>query len=474
MTITGLILIPVALACACLDWRVFLPFLFACSMLTPAAVFNRGTIGLQPVYFVDLLLIARTLTEVVLLRTPLNMFIFRKIAPLSLFFSWSVIALLISIIVFDGKIRVVGGTDAFLTDFAQPYHFRRENITQLAYLAINVFVVYCLAHQISRLSWSEGYQILTSSLVLAIILSEIFVIWQIISVYTGIPFPEAFVYSNAGYARSAGQMMVGILRVSGPFDEPATLGYFFTGFSLFCWIRYRNRGTLSGLLLFISCVIVLLVSTSTTAYVGLAIILVALLRDITSGRGLTPFGNGKIRRRGFISFFIVLGAALVVGSYAAFHWDSVEAIYNATVAEKLQSSSFYERRGVDVMAIEIFGQTAGIGIGLGSHKPNSLIMTIISNTGIIGCATIGVFLFFLLVPGWSTALKQRGEIKAIAPFQAMVFGLLLVHSFSNPNLSMGIFWLSSGSVLGLLAALHLNQTRSQTHYDTAKGGWRQA
>jgi hypothetical protein len=60
MTITGLILIPVAMICAGMKWKVFLPFLFVCSVLTPAAVVNKGTVGLQPVYFADLLLIVRT------------------------------------------------------------------------------------------------------------------------------------------------------------------------------------------------------------------------------------------------------------------------------------------------------------------------------------------------------------------------------------------------------------------------------
>jgi hypothetical protein len=183
-----------------------------------------------------------------------------------------------------------------------------------------------------------------------------------------------------------------------------------------------------------------------------------ILRDIVTGRALTPAGNAKISRRAFISFLTVLGAALVVGSYGIFHWDSVEAIYNETVAEKLQSSSFYERHWVDMMAIDIFVQTGGIGVGLGSHKPNSLIMTIVSNTGIFGTIALGTFFYYLLMPGRLSGIPQRADLKHISPFQAMLWGLLLVHIFSNPNLSMGLLWISSGSVLGLLAALRLERT----------------
>jgi hypothetical protein len=459
MTITGLILIPLAMICAGMKWRVFLPFLFVCSVLTTAAVINKGTVGLQPVYFADLLLIVRTLTDVTLNRTPLNIFVFKKMTALSLFYTASVFALLISLIAFEGRIHVVGGTDAFQADLAQPYTFRRENITQLAYLSINVAVVYCLAHQIARIGWKEACEILESAIISAIVFSEFFVGWQIASFYMGIPFPDSFIYSNVGYSRAAGQILRGVLRVSGPFEEPSTLAYFFTGFALFSWILYRNRRITAHLLLAISCVVVLLVSTSTTAYFGLVVISSLILRDIVTGRALTVTGNAKISRRTFVSFLIVLGAALVVGSYGAFHWDSVEAIYNETVAEKLQSSSFSERHWVDMMAIDIFAQTGGLGVGLGSHKPNSLIMTIVSNAGIFGSVAIVAFFYYLLMPGRSlTGIPQRAEIKHISPFQAMLLGLLLVHIFSNPNLSMGILWLSSGAVLGLVAALRLERT----------------
>jgi hypothetical protein len=67
------------------------------------------------------------------------------------------------------------------------------------------------------------------------------------------------------------------------------------------------------------------------------------------------------------------------------------------------------------------------------------------------------------MPGRSlTGIPQRAEIKHVSPFQAMLLGLLLVHIFSNPNLSTGILWLSAGSVLGLLAALRLERTTRLT------------
>jgi hypothetical protein len=128
-------------------------------------------------------------------------------------------------------------------------------------------------------------------------------------------------------------------------------------------------------------------------------------------------------------------------------------VITSMLLEKHQSSSFEQRTGADLMAIDIALDTGGIGIGLGSHKPNNLVMTLLSNTGIFG-----IFVFVLFCGG---TLRPRrvgsGEgsglsVEKVRPLRWFVIGLLAVHSIGNPNLSAVILWVGFAFVIGLIAA----------------------
>src|SRR3546814_11446570 len=66
MTLTGLILIPIALVAIFMPWRYCLIALLVFSPLSAAAVVNAGNFGLQPGYFFGLLVVARTFTEMLI------------------------------------------------------------------------------------------------------------------------------------------------------------------------------------------------------------------------------------------------------------------------------------------------------------------------------------------------------------------------------------------------------------------------
>jgi hypothetical protein len=117
------------------------------------------------------------------------------------------------------------------------------------------------------------------------------------------------------------------------------------------------------------------------------------------------------------------------------------------VLEKKQSSSFKARSGADMMALEIVLQTGGVGIGLGSHKPNNLAMTLLSNTGIVGFLVFGIFLLGLLWPRPATSPGLD-----IRPYRWMILGLLSVHMISNPNFNPIMLWISLAVIVGALAA----------------------
>jgi hypothetical protein len=116
---------------------------------------------------------------------------------------------------------------------------------------------------------------------------------------------------------------------------------------------------------------------------------------------------------------------------------------------KAESTSFQQRSFADYLALQIFTQTYGIGVGLGSHKANSLLLTLLSNTGVVG---VVLFCWFLFVLFLSKRAAKMAPLPDIRPFQLCLMGLLVIHLISNPNLSVMTLWLMIGALLAFQAA----------------------
>src|SRR3546814_11333559 len=80
-------------------------------------------------------------------QASLNSFVLRRLLPLGGLLLVSVVALWSAVMFFQGEIDVITGTQTFNLLLAQPNGFARENQTQLAYLILNVTLVYDLGHK---------------------------------------------------------------------------------------------------------------------------------------------------------------------------------------------------------------------------------------------------------------------------------------------------------------------------------------
>jgi hypothetical protein len=333
------------------------------------------------------------------------------------------------------------------------FYLGRENATQVVYLALNLALLYALGHQAGRRGIVPMLKAWDAALVAGLLFSIGVCLWQFASLYAGLPFAADFFYSNAGYGRADSQSMVGLFRINGPFEEPATLGYVFTAYLLFAWLRYRLYPTTLSALLIAGCIFCLLVSTSTTAFVGLFLFACVVGFDVISSRVslvTRTFSSGQVAL--VVLMFFGLGLVLVaVSAYGG----EIAYILENTLFQKAESTSFQQRSLADFMAIRIFVETYGLGIGLGSHKANSLLLTLLSNTGIAGVVLFATFLWSLLVqvPAVSSRDGPTELRRAFLPFQWALTGLVLMHVFSNPNLSSLVLWLQMGALLSLQAAL---------------------
>ncbi len=436
MTVTGLVLLPIELAAMLLPWRWVIVVLPATTIFPEAAVFVTGSLGLQPGYAMAIFVLLRAMVEATLGRCSVPKEIIPSILALASFIFVSVISLWIAVLFFQGKVSVIGGTDEFQLSAAAPWILRRENITQLIYLWLDGGLVLALALALCRLPPDQLARAIDRGFVVMIVLAGLFCAWQELSFLTGIWWPREFFTTNPPYTFAVEQEMLGGLRVQGSFTEPSSLAFYYSGFLFFSWARLRTRPSLSSAALVVSCVVALLISKSTTALAVIA----AFVATAVPSLPIALVARRAVRRptRGGVSAAVLIVGALVAGvAWALSNGTYLRRLLDLLVFHKAQGVSYRERQGTNLMALDVVSQTWGLGIGIGSHKPDSLALTLLSNVGLLGAASFAVFVALLF---WGTRAARATGMQ----IRWFVGGLIFVHLFSNPNLSMVVTWMGFG------------------------------
>lgn len=450
MTSTGLLLIPLGLLLLLAPWRWSLLLMPTFCLLHAAAVVQIGSFGLQPGYFLGLLMVGRTLAGLTLGGQPFNRRVLQAMGPLFVLLVSAVATLWLALYFFQGEVEVIGGSAGFNLDRAAPFSFQRENITQLSYLLINLLIVYAVAHQLARLPREEIPALAGQAMALALLIASGLCLWHYASSQTGLPWPDSFFQSNTSYRAAHGQRMLGELRVNGPFSEPSALSYFYCGFLLFAWFRFRERPTMLSAALILLCLVCLFLAKATTGFFAMAVFAAVaggdMVLSVLRGRIRLP----RISVGSVLGVIIMLGGLAAGAAYLAAHQEFVGDLIEKVVVQKQESSSYEERAAVNLMAISIAMETYGIGLGLGSHKPSSLPLTLLCNVGVVGTAAYLLFMLDLLRPRRGHGPAPDGL--SLRPLKWHLLGLLLIHAFSNPNLSMVMVWLDCGLLCGALAA----------------------
>src|SRR5258708_28455586 len=137
MPVTGIIVVSLAIILFLGIWHRVLVLLFLVSgLFADAAIVNFSNFGLQPGYFVLLLVIGRAVAELRVRRERLERGQLLVFAPLLLFVVSSLAVLFLASAFFDGTIRVQASRDG-LGSSGTPFHFRFENYAQHLYIITN-------------------------------------------------------------------------------------------------------------------------------------------------------------------------------------------------------------------------------------------------------------------------------------------------------------------------------------------------
>ena len=174
----------------------------------------------------------------------------------------------------------------------------------------------------------------------------------------------------------------GFLRIAGTFSESSSFAAASLSALAFSFVDWRRRGSkLSGGLA-VALFTLLVFSTSSTAYVCLAVM------ALCSAGGLMRSSlRGGLKKPDLILAalaVIALACLLFVTVSDPHRFDAFGKLIQSTVLDKSSSQSAKERSYWNQISLESLVDTFGIGIGFGSSRTSNWLIAVISQLGVIG------------------------------------------------------------------------------------------
>ncbi len=261
--------------------------------------------------------------------------------------------------------------------------------------------------------------------------------------------PDIFeILRTATYSMATEHAEAGFWRIVGGFPEASSYSMTTIPALAFAFTYWRHTGSKLALSLVIVLSGLILISTSTTAYMSLVVLgLVAVLRallDMVAGR----IGRAVI----FVSLLplalIGLGCLLLVLDAKIF--DAFASMLDRMVLQKSSSQSALERGYWNEKAIEALFATDGLGIGIGSSRASSFIVAYISQLGIVGVllflpAVVGMVVSWRpLSPNADLELLEREAVSRSSCSAAL--GWLVALSVSAGSPDPGVFFFATVAI----------------------------
>lgn len=251
---------------------------------------------------------------------------------------------------------------------------------------------------------------------------------------------------TANYALADKQVLAGVRRMIGGFPEASAFGYYTIGLFGF-WLQYWLGGRRSWLAfwLMIALLVAMLRSTSSSAYVALAILLVFVAFINRSGKDLMITRRGA----GLLAILSVLIPITAMGLVVAYQTSpSVGGYFDRLLFDKLNSDSGVERMSWNTQAFTNFVDTHLLGAGLGSVRASNWLLTTLGNIGIIGFFCFVAFLVSLArAPEGDKGSERARVIRALKIGCLALFCRAMVVK-ATPNLEL-IFFSMAGIAVGL-------------------------
>ncbi len=326
-----------------------------------------------------------------------------------------------------------------------PLYLTSHHFTQLLYLIFGVVIAICVAH--SNLRDEERHE--TERVIL---LSALFIsVWGLFQFFcnlTGVSYPD-YIFNNSisgsakGFLQKLGEEGVG--RISSVTLEPSVFaGALLTllPLTLPAWLR---KGSVLSVSVDRFCavlfVILLILSTSSTAYLGLLILGVMLWFLLLRTRTISM-------AKASMSAIIAGTAGFAIVALAISSISVARNVFSSVVLDKSSSGSALERAMTVILAYGYFQRFPLLGIGWGSATSHDLIVFLLSNVGIIGASTFLGAMLYVIRSDWRAleplvlpmSLSRSAWFLSLAVF-------LFTSLVSGFPLVLGNFWLIVGMAI---------------------------
>lgn len=231
-----------------------------------------------------------------------------------------------------------------------------------------------------------------------------------------IKFPSELIYNNIGYSQAYNQNTTfGIKRMNSTFTEASVCGAFLSA-SFWACISLRNK----------------------KANIMAVILLVALVCNF-SGTGVMAMIAGAMiyillsdKKKRVIPLIIGCLVLLII-----LNAIGMLDVFVEMITGKLTSTSGNIRMSANTYSLELILKTFGLGVGLGSHKSSSLILNLLSVTGIPGTIVFFISMYYLFKP-----IYKLRTLNAYCNFGLMFFLVMFVaQCLSIPDLTFTPLWM---------------------------------
>jgi hypothetical protein len=242
---------------------------------------------------------------------------------------------------------------------------------------------------------------------------------------------------TASYTMLTDVNVAGFARIVGAYSEASSFGAISVSLLVFTFTYWRATRDKLALVLSLMLLSLLILSTSSTAYVAGGILGLVLLTSLS----VAAFRN---RLQAQDIFVLVCGlAALVilvgVVVFSEHALDSFWRLLDTMVLDKASSASAQERAYWNMRSLQSLFDTAGLGIGIGSSRASSWIIAVASQLGVIG-TTLMMLLVVEILRGGSlrqaVELDPETRITALSLRAAVLAGLITASiggSGANPG-----------------------------------------
>jgi len=331
----------------------------------------------------------------------------------------------------------------------QPLRPVSGNLSQVVY-CIGDVVVYCCMY--AFLKCRGAYRTFANAIFLLTLLDVLAGVIDAVSHIVGIDVLS--LVKTAQFADLSGEELGGLVRISGTFSETSAFSTFTLPLFVFClnlWL-VGWRPKLAGALAVATGALMLL-STSGSAYVGMAGYLVVLVFS----RPHLVARDAAVRkhRMWIISACMGVLGVLYVILFLPGVVDTLGQFVDAAILSKAGSSSGVERMSWNTQGMTNFFDTYGIGVGLGSIRASSFLVVLLGSLGIVGAVCYGMFVGKSLLSPMPAHYPITERAVCYAARHSMISALIVAST------SAGVFELGSCFYLFAAAAGALSPLASR-------------